>query len=113
MLVWSASCVTIARAVENHIPYNVEHRVVWPDKTERVLLELSTIVYDDAGKPLKMLGVVQDITHRKKVETFRNCPILLPPPYPRQRHRDGPGRPGALLEPGVGRDFRLRERRIL
>lgn len=56
----------VARSVRDHIPYNIEHRVIWRDGTERVLHEQSTIVYDDTGKPLKMLGVVQDITGRKK-----------------------------------------------
>jgi len=56
----------VSRAIREHIPYNFEHRVLWPDRTERILHEQSTVVYGNDGLPLKMLGVVQDVTHRKK-----------------------------------------------
>jgi PAS domain S-box-containing protein len=56
----------VDRAVHDCLPYNIEHRVLWPDGTERILHEQSTIVYADDGRPVKMLGVVQDVTQRKK-----------------------------------------------
>jgi len=58
----------VARSVRDCIPYNLEHRVLWPDGTERILHEQSTIVYGNDGRPVKMLGVVQDITNRRKAE---------------------------------------------
>jgi PAS domain S-box-containing protein len=48
--------------------YSIEHRVVWPDGTERIVQERSNIVHDEHGKPLKMLGTVQDITEQKQLE---------------------------------------------
>ncbi|WP_431064556.1 PAS domain S-box protein [Methylotuvimicrobium sp.] len=49
-------------------PYIIEHRVIWPDGTERWLLERGAVVRDDQGKPTQMLGVVQDIDDRKRAE---------------------------------------------
>ncbi|MHB1188879.1 PAS domain-containing protein [Thiobacillus sp.] len=54
--------------VERDVPYEIEHRVVWPDGTVRWLLERGAVVRDAAGKPLQMLGVVQDIHERKYAE---------------------------------------------
>ncbi len=51
--------------LEGREEFEVEHRVVWPDGTVRWLLERGDVVRDDAGEPLHMLGVVQDITQRK------------------------------------------------
>ena len=60
----------VAEAIENHTQYSVDHRIVLPNGTERVVHEQSQILYDDeTGKPLKMFGVVQDVTERTHVET--------------------------------------------
>ena len=55
-------------ALEHDTPYEIEHRVVWPDGTVRWLLEKGAVVRDAAGKPAQMLGVVQDIDERKQIE---------------------------------------------
>ncbi|WP_158498873.1 PAS domain S-box protein [Magnetospira sp. QH-2] len=54
--------------VETGAEYNIEHRVVWPDGTVRWLLEKGDVVRDGDGKPLQMLGVVQDINRVKSAE---------------------------------------------
>lgn len=54
--------------VEQGAEYNIEHRVVWPDGTQRWLLEKGDVIRDEQGTPLHMLGVVQDITTRKQIE---------------------------------------------
>jgi len=49
--------------------YNIDHRIILPDGTQRFLHELSTLVYDEqTGRPVKMLGTTQDITERKQTE---------------------------------------------
>jgi PAS domain S-box-containing protein len=58
----------INACIERDVPYEIEHRVVWPDGSERWLLERGAVVRDAAGKPLQMLGVVQDIDARKRAE---------------------------------------------
>jgi len=52
--------------IQSSVRYEVEHRVVWPDGTVRWLLERGDTLRTDDGKPLRMLGVVQDITAHKE-----------------------------------------------
>ena len=54
--------------VERDVPYEIEHRVVWPDGQVRWLLERGAVTRDAEGRPLNMLGVVQDIDMRKRAE---------------------------------------------
>jgi len=54
--------------VERDVPYEIEHRVAWPDGTVRWLLERGAVARDADGKPVHMLGVVQDIDDRKRAE---------------------------------------------
>ena len=58
----------VNNCIENDTPYEIEHRVVWPDGTVRWLLERGAVTRDEEGKPLRMLGVVQDIDNRKRTE---------------------------------------------
>ena len=55
-------------SVERDAPYEIEHRVVWPDGQVRWLLERGAVVRNGGGRPLHMLGVVQDIHERKMAE---------------------------------------------
>lgn len=59
---------SINACVERGAEYNIEHRVVWPDGTVRWLLERGDVVRTDDGAPLRMMGLVQDITRRKLAE---------------------------------------------
>lgn len=52
--------------VEHDVPYEIEHRVVWPDGSVRWLLERGGVTRSADGEPLRMLGIVQDITERKQ-----------------------------------------------
>ncbi len=54
--------------IEHDIPYDIEHRVVWPDGTVRWLQERGAVTRDADGRPIHMLGVVQDIHDRKQAE---------------------------------------------
>lgn len=58
----------INACVERDVPYEIEHRVVWPDGTVRWLLERGAKVRNGDGKSVQMLGVVQDIDDRKRAE---------------------------------------------
>lgn len=59
----------VRASVEHDARYDIEHRVVWPDGTVRWLLERGGTIRAADGRPLRMLGVVQDITERKRAET--------------------------------------------
>lgn len=54
--------------VEHGKDYNIEHRCIWPNGEIRWILEKGDVIRDSSGKPLRMLGVVQDITARKQAE---------------------------------------------
>ena len=55
--------------IDTGAEYNIEHRCVWPNGEMRWLLERGDVVRDKDGQPLRMLGVVQDITELKQVES--------------------------------------------
>jgi PAS domain S-box-containing protein len=59
---------SVNACVEQGAPYDIEHRVVWPDGMVRWLKESGDVVRAADGTPLHMLGVVQEITHRKQAE---------------------------------------------
>jgi len=48
--------------------YAIEHRIVWPDGSIRWVLERGAVIRNKNDKPIRMLGVVQDITEKKEME---------------------------------------------
>jgi PAS domain S-box-containing protein len=55
-------------AVRNKGTYEFDHRVVRPGGEIRFVHEEAHILSDPSGKPLRMVGIIQDITDRKKRE---------------------------------------------
>jgi PAS domain S-box-containing protein len=51
--------------------YDFEHRIVRPDGDVRWVHEQAAIVRGPDGRPLRMVGTVQDITDRKKAELLQ------------------------------------------
>jgi len=49
-------------------PYSIEHRVVRPDGSERMVHERGEVTFDETGKPVHMIGTVHDITELKRAE---------------------------------------------
>jgi PAS domain S-box-containing protein len=59
----------MAFSVVDEAPYNVEFRVVSPDKDEvRWIAAGGQMFRDENGKALRMIGVAQDVTERKQAE---------------------------------------------
>ncbi|MBC2695791.1 MAG: EAL domain-containing protein [Desulfobacteraceae bacterium] len=58
----------VDRALHENKPYSIDHRIILPDKTERTVHERAQVIFDETGKPVKMHGIVQDITKHKKTE---------------------------------------------
>lgn len=54
------ACLADAR-----LPYSIEHRIVRPDGEIRIVHEQGQVYRDDAGRPVRMIGTVHDITERK------------------------------------------------
>jgi two-component system, cell cycle sensor histidine kinase and response regulator CckA len=57
----------INAAMANHQDYSVQYRVIWPDGTEH-WLEARGRVSVQGGKPTGTVGVVTDVTDRKRTE---------------------------------------------
>ena len=49
-------------------PYNIDHRIVRPDGSERIVHVKSDVVRDGRGRLLKMAGTVQDLTEQREAE---------------------------------------------
>ncbi len=47
----------------------VEHRVIRPDGSVRIVSELSELQYDAQHRPVRMIGTVQDVTELRATET--------------------------------------------
>jgi two-component system cell cycle sensor histidine kinase/response regulator CckA len=55
-------------ALSAGVPYDIVHRLKQPDGTIRWVHEQAKIVADEQGRPLRMVGTVQDITARRQLE---------------------------------------------
>lgn len=58
----------VAACIEKGVAYNIEYRIVWPDGTVRWGHESGNVIRAEDGTPLRMMGVVRDITDRKRAE---------------------------------------------
>ncbi len=61
--------------IEKQKDYAIEHRIVWPDGTVRWVSETGNVFRDVKGKAIRMMGIVQDITDRKRAENERQAYI--------------------------------------
>ena len=56
-------------AIRDHQPFSSQFRVLWPDGTTHWLAAMGRGSYDKAtGKPLRMRGILLDVTERKQTE---------------------------------------------
>ncbi len=58
----------IERALSNDVPFQVEHRVRLQDGSIRWLVGRGNVLRDRDGNPVRMAGIVADITERKQAE---------------------------------------------
>ncbi|MCX6277289.1 MAG: PocR ligand-binding domain-containing protein [Bacteroidetes bacterium] len=63
----------------NHCKFDKEYMIIRQNsKEERWVYGLGKVTYNDANQPVKMIGTIQDITDRKRVEkTLQNERLLL------------------------------------
>jgi len=59
---------SVNNALYEKKPYNIEHRILLQDGSERTVNERGKVFFDEDGAQIKMVGTVQDITERKKIE---------------------------------------------
>jgi PAS domain S-box-containing protein len=62
----------IERALETRQPFEVQHRIVLDDGTERVVHGRGRVIVDSSGAPLRLVGTSQDVTERHRVEEVRD-----------------------------------------
>ena len=55
-------------AIAHKRPYQLEHRIIRPDGSERTVLEHAEVIFDDQDRPVRLTGAIQDITERKQAE---------------------------------------------
>ncbi|HYZ82836.1 MAG TPA: PAS domain S-box protein [Bryobacteraceae bacterium] len=58
----------IQKTYRDHVPYELEHRIIRPDGTVRILQSRGAVVVDDAGNAVRLVGTGQDMTERKQAE---------------------------------------------
>ncbi|MBI5782251.1 MAG: EAL domain-containing protein, partial [Gammaproteobacteria bacterium] len=63
---------TVNRALYEKEPYSIDHRIVLPDGTERIVHEQAEVAFDENDKPVRMVGTVQDVTERKQAQERLN-----------------------------------------
>ncbi|UBF25715.1 PAS domain S-box protein [Kovacikia minuta CCNUW1] len=62
--VWEA----VSQALETQTSFEAEYRVVWKDGSIHWILGKGHGIYDESGQPVRMVGVVFDISDRKQAE---------------------------------------------
>lgn len=50
------------------MPYSIEHRIVLPDGSIRIVNEKGEVTFGESSEPIRMVGTIQDITERKESE---------------------------------------------
>ncbi|MCL5745905.1 MAG: PAS domain-containing protein, partial [Acidobacteria bacterium] len=63
-----AVAAAVAESLATGNPYDIEHRIVLPDGSQRHVHEQAEVVMDDAGKPVRMIGTAHDVTVTRQLE---------------------------------------------
>jgi PAS domain S-box-containing protein len=58
----------VTRCLEEKVDYNVEYRVIWGDGSIHWIAAKGRVFDDTEGKPIRMMGIVQEISERKQIE---------------------------------------------
>jgi len=58
----------VEEALDKKKPYSIDHRILLPDETERIVHEQANVLFDNKQNPIRMYGTVQDITDRKRAD---------------------------------------------
>lgn len=60
--------LAITQSVETGVPFCEEYRILWPDNSLHWVSDRGQVYQNHAGQPIRMIGVVLDITERKQAE---------------------------------------------
>jgi PAS domain S-box-containing protein len=64
--------VTIERSLRTSQPFSYEARILHPDGSPRTIYVQGGCILGERGEPIRMIGVAQDITPRKRMEEERS-----------------------------------------
>lgn len=59
---------SVEQSIQYHSEYNIVHRIILPDESQKVVQEIGHAYYNEDGTPVKMIGTVQDVTEQKILE---------------------------------------------
>ena len=59
---------SVNECLKNNKEYDIDHRIVWPDGSIHWVRETGDVIRNKSKKPIRMVGIVQDITHKKETE---------------------------------------------
>ena len=60
----------LRRCRDEHVPYEAEYRVVWPDQSAHWVAARGLFHYGAQGEPVRMLGILMDISEHKQAEAL-------------------------------------------
>jgi PAS domain-containing protein len=58
----------LGKALAGESPYNIKHRIVWPDGSVRFIYGEATVTFDYGGRPIHIWGTIKDITGLQQSE---------------------------------------------
>lgn len=58
----------VNKAVAGESSYDIDHRILRPDGSERIVHELGEVHFSDTGEAVRMIGTVQDVTELRQAE---------------------------------------------
>ncbi|MFB2836059.1 PAS domain S-box protein [Floridanema evergladense] len=64
-------------SIENRTDYTAEYRVVYPDNSVHWVMARGKAVYDKSGQPLRALGVLLDISDRKRAKQMLELQAVI------------------------------------
>jgi PAS domain S-box-containing protein len=59
---------SVDKALYENTPYRIDHRIILSDGRERMVQEQAEVIFDETGRPIQMIGTVQDITEFKRTK---------------------------------------------
>jgi PAS domain S-box-containing protein len=51
----------VDEALHERRPYSIDHRIIRPDGVERIVHEQAAVIFNEHGRPSRMIGTVQDV----------------------------------------------------
>lgn len=64
----SRTDAAVTHALEAKVDFDIEYRVIWPDRSIHWIAAKGRGFYNGSGEPMQMMGITLDITERKEIE---------------------------------------------